>query len=86
MIIYDYEHSKTTDANKSKLIDYRLGDITIPKYEISEALKNVIEDFYTCIQQAKTPLADGRNALEAVKILEKAQESLKSNGAIIPLD
>jgi predicted dehydrogenase len=86
LIIYDYEQSQTMDANKSKLIDYRLGDITIPKYEISEALKNVIEDFYNCILHSKTPLADGKNALEAVKILERAQESLKSNGAIMPLD
>ena len=85
LIIYDYKAPETTDIKKSKLIDYRLGDITIPKYEISEALKNVIEEFYDCALNNKKPLANGENAFEVVKVLEKAQESLKLNGAIIPL-
>jgi len=85
LTIYDYKQPETTDIKKSKLIDYRLGDITIPKYEISEALKNVVDEFYNCILHNKTPLANGENAMAVVKILEKAQESLKLNGAIIPL-
>ena len=85
LTIYDYKQPEATDVKKSKLIDYRLGDITIPKYEISEALKNVIEEFYTCVLNDKKPLANGENALAVVKILEKAQESLKLNGAIISL-
>ncbi len=85
LIIYDYEHSQNIDESKSKLIDYRLGNITIPKYEISEALKNVIQEFYDCILQNKKPLADGMNAIDVVIILEKAQESLKLNGATIPI-
>jgi predicted dehydrogenase len=85
LIIYNYEHLETIDERKSKLIDYRLGDITIPKYEIEEPLKNVITEFYDCILNNKTPLANGQNALETIKILEKAQESLHLNEAIIPL-
>ncbi len=85
LIIYDYEHTPTSNENKLKLIDYRLGDITIPKYEISEPLKNVIGEFYDCILNGTQPVADGKNALQVVKILEKAQESLNSNGSIISL-
>ena len=85
LIIYNYANSSANDENKSKLIDYRLGDITIPKYEISEALKNVIDEFHDCILTGKQPLASGENALDAVLILEKAQDSLKLNGAIIPI-
>ena len=85
LTIYDYKYLATADVKKSKLIDYRLGDITIPKYEIEEPLKNVISDFYHCIINHKKPLADGQNALETVKILEKAQESLHLNEVIIPL-
>ena len=85
LIIYDYKHQETVDVKKSKLIDYRLGDITIPKYEIGEPLKNVITEFYDCILNNKKPLSDGQNALETVRILEKAQESLHLNEVIIPL-
>jgi predicted dehydrogenase len=85
LTIYDYEHTSTSSENKLKLIDYRLGDITIPKYEISEPLKNVITEFYDCILNARKPMADGENALNVIEILEKAQSSLKSNGSIISL-
>jgi predicted dehydrogenase len=85
LIIYDYQNSSSQDENKMKLIDYRLGDITIPKYEISEPLNNVIEDFYHCVLNGQKPLADGQNALDVINILEKAQESIKLNGAIIPI-
>jgi predicted dehydrogenase len=85
LIIYDYAKSEIDDENKSKLIDYRLGDITIPKYEIAEALKFVIDEFYDCILNNKQPLADGQNALDVVKILESAQTSVKTNGAVIQI-
>jgi predicted dehydrogenase len=85
LIIYDYEHAPSSSENKLKLIDYRLGDITIPKYEISEPLKNVITEFYDCILTGKKPIADGVNALNVIETLEKAQESLALNGSIIPL-
>lgn len=85
LTIYDYKYVDTADLKKSKLIDYRLGDITIPKYEVQEALKNVVNDFYDCILHHKKPLTDGQNALETVRILEKAQESLHLNEVIIPL-
>ncbi len=85
LVIYDYEHSTSPDDKSSKLIDYRLGDITIPKYELSEALKNVIDEFYNCILSNKKPVADGYNAMEVVSILEAAQESLKLNGLKLPL-
>ena len=85
LIIYDYMSKQTADENKSKLIDYRLGDITIPKYEITEPLSNVIAEFYDCILTGRKPLSDGINALDVVRILEKAEQSLKSNGIIITI-
>jgi len=85
LVIYDYEQNIAIDENKTKLADYRLGNITIPKYEPREALKNVIHEFYNSIISGKPPLADGNNALDVVTILEKAQESLRLNGATISL-
>ncbi|CAK9249851.1 unnamed protein product [Sphagnum jensenii] len=66
LIIYDYMSNGTPDQNKSKLIDYRLGDITIPKYEITEPLSNVMAEFYDCILNNRSPLSDGINALDVV--------------------
>jgi predicted dehydrogenase len=85
LTIYDYTSNQATDENKSKLIDYRLGDITIPKYEISEPLGNVIAEFYECIVTGRKPLSDGANALHVVRILEKAEQSIRSNGITISI-
>ena len=85
LIIYDYESNTSVDENKNKLTDYRLGNVTIPKYEPEEALKNVIQAFYDAIRTGVSPLADSYNALEVVHIIEVAQESLKNNGAIVSL-
>lgn len=85
LIIYDYESNISLDENKNKLTDYRLGNVTIPKYEPEEALKNVIHAFYDAIRTGVSPLADSNNALEVVRILEAAQESLTMSGATISL-
>ena len=42
-------------------------------------------EFYDCILTGRAPLSDGNNALDVVRILEKAEQSLKSNGIIIPI-
>jgi len=85
LTIYDYGKNAESDANKSFLIDYRLGNITIPKCKIQEPLKNVIAEFYNGINCNVNPLSDGRNALQTVKILEVAQKSLSANGELLPL-
>lgn len=85
LIIYDYQNASVNDLNKSRLIDYRLGDITMPKFEITEPLKSVVDEFYDCIIYGCPPLSNGENGLNVVRILEKAQESLRLNGVIIPV-
>lgn len=85
LVIYDYEQSIRFDENKTKLTDYRLGNISIPKYEPSEALRNALQDFFTCITHNVQPQSSGENSLPVVNILEKAQESLKLNGQHILL-
>lgn len=85
LVIYDYENAFPTEEDKSKLIDYRLGNITIPKCDITEPLKNVLNEFYYRVTSDNRKIDDGVTGLGVVKILEKAQESLESNGAIINL-
>ncbi len=85
LIIYDYDHKIVFDENKKSLSDYRLGNITIPKFEPIEALRIALEDFFTCIKEGKQPKSSGEKAMTVVNILEKAQQSLNLKGDIVPL-
>lgn len=87
LVIYDYEAIEPTEQNKQMiLVDYRLGNISIPKYHIVEPLKMVVNEFFECIISGTTPLSDGKYALQIIDILEKAEESLKLNGQLIELN
>jgi predicted dehydrogenase len=82
LVIYEYEQNAAHDVDKTRLTDYRLGNIIIPKFEPVEALQNVIEEFYRCVKTGKTPLTSATSAIEIINILEKAQHSLKADGAM----
>jgi predicted dehydrogenase len=86
LVVYDYEVNTEVLNDKSKLTDYRLGNISIPKYLPEEALKNVIQAFYHSIITGTPPLANGSNALDVVTILECANESLMNNGTLIQIN
>jgi len=58
----------------------RTGDIYLPHVDMVEPLRMECVHFLDCIRESRRPLTDGRNGLEVVKILEKAQESLRNNG------
>jgi predicted dehydrogenase len=66
-------------------ITYHTGDILIPKIDMTEPLKLECLHFLDCIRKGERPLTDGVNGLEVVRVLEAAQQSLKSNGAPISL-
>lgn len=83
--VYHYDEVSNKRDRPSKLIDYRLGDIVIPKYEPSEPLQNAISDFVLAIQTGKQPLSNAENALAVTRILQAADESLQANGALITL-
>jgi predicted dehydrogenase len=59
----------------------RDGDIVSPKVETSEPLKNECAHFVACIKQGQTPLSDGRQGLDVVRVLVAIDESLKRHGA-----
>ncbi len=62
-------------------IDYRTGDISVPKVSIHEALSKMINDFVESINQNKDPLSNSKLGYEVVKIIEASERSLKNNGA-----
>ncbi|MBN4051949.1 Gfo/Idh/MocA family oxidoreductase [Cytophagaceae bacterium AH-315-L13] len=86
--VYDsgYEIQPSSDEDKRKvLIDYRIGDIHIPKLEKTEALFGMSSDFIDAIDKGSTPKVSGEDGLEVVKILEASTESLKNNGKEVML-
>ncbi|MEW6468017.1 MAG: Gfo/Idh/MocA family oxidoreductase [Bacteroidota bacterium] len=84
--IYDTGYSVKSDEEKHKiLVDYRAGDIFIPKTEQREALDAVADDFVSAIRDGRPPAADGQSGLEVVRILEAADRSMRLNGKEIRL-
>lgn len=61
------------------------GDITIPKIDMSEPLRNECTHFVECVRTGATPRTDGENGLRVVQVLEAAQKSLDLGGETVRL-
>lgn len=84
--IYDTSYSvKSEEEQHQVLIDYRQGDVIIPKLSNHEALNYVAKDFLNSIINNVAPLSHGIQGYEVVKILEAAQKSIINNGKEIKL-
>ena len=80
--VYDKGFSIRNDVEKQeKLIDYRLGDLFVPKIKITEALKLMVEDFANSIRSGLPPRSNIESALKIVSILEAAEQSLQNQGS-----
>jgi predicted dehydrogenase len=79
--IYDTGYNVKTDEEKQKLlVDYRTGDIYIPKIPVTEALALMAEDFAQAILTSKNPVSDFNSGLSVIKILEASNDSIRNNG------
>lgn len=79
--VYDTGFSHKSDEEKNKImVDYRTGDVYIPKLSSKEALAGVAEDFLKSISENTLPVSNAILGLQVVKILEASQESIKNNG------
>ncbi len=84
--IYDTGYNYKTDEEKKQLlVDYRTGDVFIPKLNTAEALLGMATDFVSSIQNKTEPLSTASLGLEVIKILEASQASIKNNGKEIIL-
>lgn len=59
------------------LVQYRMGDLLVPKVDQTEALETACKHFVHCIRTGETPITDGRAGLRVVELLESAERSLK---------
>jgi predicted dehydrogenase len=60
---------------------YHYGDVYAPYIKQEEPLKTECQHFLDCVRHGTTPLTDGNQGLELVRILEASSESLKRGGA-----
>lgn len=65
-------------------VQYRVGDMYVPKLEGHEALALETQHFADCVIKGEKPITGGEAGLEVVKVLTASNESLKLKGA--PVD
>ena len=84
--VYDAGYSVRTDVEKQRLyMDYRSGDILVPKIRTTEALEGVIEDFVRAMSSGVRPRSDAEFGLKVVRTLDAAERSLRKGGGEILL-
>ena len=85
--VYDTAHNVSTLEEKQKvMIDYRVGDVYVPKLELAEPLKKLAQDFISSIENNSEPRASAMRGLNTIRILEAAQLSIKQNGKEIKIE
>jgi len=85
--VYDTSYRHTTDEEKKHiLVDYRTGDIYVPKLNTIEALSAMANDFITSIIEKKQPRSSCYLGLDVVKILESSDISIKNHGGEVMID
>lgn len=70
----------TEDHHLEPQIQYRSGDILVPRLPGTEALGEEASHFLACIAGGSVPLTDGKAGWRVVRVLEAAQESLEAHG------
>lgn len=85
--VYDTGYDYKSDEDKRRiLVDYRAGDVFIPKIDVKEALFGMASDFINSIKNNSKPISDFESGLNVIKILEASQLSIKQNGKEIVLN
>lgn len=85
--IYDKGFSVTSapESEYQLMISYRTGDMHAPQLGTREALAEETDNVVRAIQGKEQLVADGWAGWRVVRILEAAQRSIASGGAVVPL-
>lgn len=79
--VYDTGYNHKTEEDRTRImVDYRTGDVYIPKLSSREALAGVADDFVQSVIHKKDPMSNATLGKSVVRILEASQESIKNNG------
>jgi predicted dehydrogenase len=63
----------------------RAGDVSVPRFDFVEPLKEECKHFVECIRNGKSPLTSGDHGVQVIKILENAERSIKNAGAAVTI-
>ena len=84
--VYDTGLEVTSDEERNRmLVDYRVGDVFIPKISGKEALAGVVTDFANACLSGTKPVSNIELGAKVVQILEAAQKSIKNSGNEVKL-
>lgn len=83
--VYDSSYTLKEKDKEQVLIDYRVGDVYIPKYDTKEPLASMIQDFCKAVTEKTIPLSDSDSAIFNIKALCAAETSLRNNGNAVEL-
>ena len=79
--VYDKGYKYTLNEKKYDIqVDYRRGDVHIPKVSLKEALSSMAADFAGAIIENRTPVSDYHSGLAVMRILEASEISIKNRG------
>lgn len=77
--VYDAGYEFKTEEKKKLMVDYRTGDIYIPKLDQTEALSGVARSFVEAIEKNIEPISNWKIGLSVVKVLEAAEKSIRNH-------
>ena len=79
--VYDTSYSHSSNEDKRNiLVDYRIGDIYVPKVPNNEALSELAKDFLSSISDGTDPISNYLSGINVIKVLEASQISIKNGG------
>jgi predicted dehydrogenase len=74
------------DQENRRRVDYRIGDIHIPKLPMKEALAGLALDFKKAVDGFGKPRSGIEIGINVVKVLVAAQKSIESNGREVRIE
>lgn len=77
---------RRTDTFGEFQFAYHYGDVVSPYIRFEEPLRLQCKHFLDCIRNGETPITDGHNGTQVVRILEAMQHSMDNNGINVTLE
>lgn len=78
--------AKTWKTYPEFTVKTRVGETSHPDIMTQEPLKVELQYFLDCIRDGKKPLTDGNQGLRITKLIDLAQQSLKSGGKAVKVE